>query len=360
MGHVAIRRCLDEIGRALRLTDRKLPMLIVIVATLRPEDCELAREVLERSTERATNKWVLCTSPIFVRQGSILEDLAAPPLILTGTADGRENEASHLWSELMRALVPAETREAIAGRCLLMEEAAMVKLSSNAFHALKVCFANEIGRLCRNQGIDSQRVMDAFCTDRVLNLSAAYLRPGFAYGGSCLGKDTEGLLGACATTEAGGLELLRSLRTANSAHIMEAVRKIRHCVRSRGVKRIGLYGLTFKDGTDDLRDSSILLLLELLPRDLEVHAFDRDLERTPELTGKNLEVWRKKLEELNITNARSAAEVATNCRVLVIAKKHAVELAVLESIVERRHVVIDLVCMLPSTHHLSCEVDRIV
>ncbi|MGD1993072.1 MAG: nucleotide sugar dehydrogenase, partial [Anaerolineae bacterium] len=179
----------------------------------------------------------VCSNPEFLREGSAVRDFDAPPFTLIGAADERAgNRLAELYRSVEAPIVQTD-----------VNTAEMVKYVSNAFHALKITFANEIGNLCKRVGIDSHRVMDVVCMDTRLNISPAYLKPGYAFGGSCLPKDLRALLYK-AKREDVDLHVLGSIPRSNEEQIKRAL----SMVLRTGKKTVGLIGLSFKPGTDDL------------------------------------------------------------------------------------------------------------
>jgi GDP-mannose 6-dehydrogenase len=188
-----------------------------------------------------------------------IADFHNPPKTVIGTTDLRS-------AEILRDIyAPVDAQPIFTS----IEAAEMVKYVDNVWHATKVCFANEVGRLCKSSGVDSREVMDIFVQDHKLNLSAYYLKPGFAYGGSCLPKEVRAVQHMA--KEAGvTLPMIGNLERSNREHIEEAVRM----VRATGARRVGILGLAFKPGTDDLRESPILEVMAALHAEgvaLQVH-----------------------------------------------------------------------------------------
>jgi len=202
----------------------------------------------------------VCFNPEFLREGTAIEDFFAPPKTVIGANDER---AGAIVREIYKDL---------EGELLVttIEVAEMVKYVDNVWHATKVCFANEIGRLCKPLEIDSHKVMDIFVKDTKLNLSPYYLKPGFAYGGSCLPKEVRAV-SHLADTLGVRTPLVRSLAATNMLQIEDAT----ELVRNLGHKKIGFVGLAFKAGTDDLRESPILEVINTLLHDgYEINAYD--------------------------------------------------------------------------------------
>lgn len=233
---------------------------IILRSTVPPGTCRAFEQVVEQSGKQANRDFAVISNPEFLREGSSIEDYFHPAYTLIGAEDQAVRQVLEpIYSGLDAPL--AETDR---------ETAEMVKYVSNAYHALKVVFANEVGAICKAYGIDSHRVMELFCRDRRLNLSSAYLKPGFAFGGSCLPKDLRAL-NAMAREREVEVSLLPAVECSNELQIDRAFGMI----ASSGMRRIGVLGMAFKAGTDDLRESPVVKLLErLLGKGYEVMVHD--------------------------------------------------------------------------------------
>ncbi|MGD9857362.1 MAG: nucleotide sugar dehydrogenase [Planctomycetaceae bacterium] len=270
----ALMRVVEQIGACLRGTDREY--IIVIRSTLLPPLVEeLLIPALEAALgEPAGERVHLCNNPEFLREATAVRDYDSPPFIVVGAND---EEAANRVLELY-ARIPAPS---IATD---LKTAALVKYACNAFHALKVAFANEIGVLSRAMGADGREVMEIVCRDERLNISPAYLRPGFAFGGSCLPKDLRALT-RFADRDAVPTEVLRAILPSNEALLAQGVRLVQE--RAGVNRRIGLIGLSFKAGTDDLRESPQVRLAEILiGRGFDLRIYDPGVE-TARLVGRN-------------------------------------------------------------------------
>jgi GDP-mannose 6-dehydrogenase len=199
------------------------------------------------------------SNPEFLREGTAMRDFVEPALVVVG---GSNPDAVKKVADLYAPL-RLET-------CLVsLRTAEMIKYACNAFHAVKICFANEIGALSEKLGVDGWEVMRTFCQDTRLNISPAYLKPGFAFGGSCLPKDLRALVYRASRLDV-DVPLLESALPSNDAHLQRAT----EAVMDTGARRIGVLGLTFKENTDDLRESPVITLLEYLigkGRDLRIY-----------------------------------------------------------------------------------------
>ena len=269
----AVEEVLRIIGSAVRVANK--PYQVVVRSTLLPGILEdKLRPVLEQAAGRKTGRGlVLCNNPEFLREGSAVKDYYNPPYVLVG-ADSEEDAAliMSLYDSVAAEKIVTDTRTA-----------ALVKYACNAYHAVKIAFANEIGILAKAFGADGHRVMDLVCRDKKLNVSAAYLRPGFAFGGSCLPKDLRALT-RFAEQNAMQTRLLSSVLSSNEAHLRRALKLI----RDTGIRRIGVVGLSFKAGTDDLRESPMVDLVEtLLGWGCEVRIYDPNVMLS-RLRGRNL------------------------------------------------------------------------
>jgi GDP-mannose 6-dehydrogenase len=258
-----VERVAEQIGEGIRQTGPY--HLVVLRSTVLPGTVESRlRPILERSSGRTTGKgFGLAVNPEFLREGSALHDFEHPSAIVIGEWDTASGDATaHLYGGLSAPLFRTTIRVAEA-----------VKYVANVFHALKVTFANEIGNVCKACGVDSHDVMRIFCADTQLNLSPAYLKPGFAYGGSCLPKDLRAFIyeGRSRDVE---IPLLEAISRSNDQHKLNAFRLIQRT----GKRRIGILGLSFKAGTDDLRESPTVELAEvLLGKGYQVAIYDSNV-----------------------------------------------------------------------------------
>jgi GDP-mannose 6-dehydrogenase len=258
------------------------------------------------SGKRAGKDFGVAINPEFLREGTSIADFHRPPFTLICSDDEEATAAlSRLYAHIDAPLLVVGVREA-----------EMVKYACNAFHATKVAFANEVGNLCKQLGIDSHRVMDVFCRDTKLNLSPYYLKPGFAFGGSCLPKDLRAL-----TYKARSMDvetpLLQSLLQSNRLQIERAVEMV---LRS-GKKNVGVLGMSFKAGTDDLRESPMVTLIEtLLGKGLRLHIYDRDVELA-RLFGANKEYIEREIPHISSLLRPSLDDVLAASEVLVVGKR---------------------------------------
>jgi GDP-mannose 6-dehydrogenase len=213
----------------------------------------------------------------------------------------------------------------------------MIKYTSNTWHALKVCFANEIGNICKSLGVDSHEVMDVFCRDEKLNLSPYYLKPGFAFGGSCLPKDVRALQYRAKEMDV-ELPVISSILPSNRMQIEHAVAE----VVDAGKKRVGLLGFSFKAGTDDLRESPIVILAEsLLGKGYSLKIYDRNVS-IARLVGSNKDYIEGQIPHLSSLLCDTLDEVIDGSEVIVVGNQSPEFAAALERC-RPDQIVIDLV-----------------
>lgn len=283
---------------------------------------------LERAAGmRAGEDFGVCVNPEFLREGTSLRDFRHPPFTLVGADDDIAPEVlGQVYSSIEAEMIVAP-----------IQVAEMVKYCSNSYHALKVTFANEIGSICKEQGIDSHAVMDIFCRDDKLNVSRAYLRPGFAFGGSCLPKDLRALLGHARTLDV-ETPLIESVLASNRAHLDRAFRLI----RATGRKSVGVLGLSFKAGTDDLRESPLVELIErLIGKGYDVRVYDQNVSLAA-VHGANRAYIEKEIPHIASLMGHSIEDLLETSEVILIGNA-APEFAKVSHLATDDQVVIDLV-----------------
>ena len=337
-----IKEACREVGEALASKDRY--HIIVLRSTMLPGTME--RTVLPAlevySGKRAGRDFGVAVNPEFLREGSSIADFDNPPFTLIGADD--EDAAGplrQLYSRLKAPLVR-----------IGVKEAEMVKYACNCFHAVKVTFANEIGNICKALGVDSHTVMDAFCKDTKLNLSPYYLKPGFAFGGSCLPKDLRAITHKAKEVDV-EVPLLNAVLDSNRQQIERAVQM----VLATGRKNIGVLGLSFKSGTDDLRESPMVTLIEtLIGKGLKLAICDRDVELA-RVFGANREYIEREIPHISSLMKKEPEDVIEGAEVVIIGKNDA-EFRRLKSRLNGGRVVIDLVRLLddaePPAYHGLC------
>jgi GDP-mannose 6-dehydrogenase len=261
---------------------------------------------LERASGRVAHRdFDVCMHPEFLREGTAVSDFYDPPLIVVGaeTVSGGD-----LVAQIYKGFETPVERTTY-------EVAELLKYSCNAFHALKVSFANEMGTLAKSLGVDGHKVMQLFAMDRKLNVSPAYLKPGSAFGGSCLPKDLRLLLYTARQRDL-ALPLLTSILESNRAHLDRILQRI----LASGEKRIGILGLSFKVGTDDLRESPSVALIEtLIGKGFQVKIYDRDVSLA-RLFGANKRFIEKEIPHISCLMSSDVNEVITESDVIVVSK----------------------------------------
>jgi GDP-mannose 6-dehydrogenase len=325
LGHV--QRVCEQIGKALASKSER--HTVVIRSTMLPGSIEsVAQPALESASgKKAGQDFGLGVNPEFLREGSSLKDFYAPPFTLIGTDDEQTGKiVSGLYSDIDAPVFVTS-----------MKTAEMVKYVCNCFHALKVSFGNEIGNICKALDLDSHEVMNVFCADTKLNLSSYYLKPGFAFGGSCLPKDLRAV-----TYKAKELDvevpLLTAITTTNRLQIERAL----DMVLRAGKKRVGVLGFSFKAGTDDLRESPMVTLIEtLIGKGIELVIYDRDVSLA-RLVGSNREYIEKEIPHIARLMRGSIDEVLNSSDTIVIGNKSE-EFRQIESRLRPDQTVIDLV-----------------
>jgi GDP-mannose 6-dehydrogenase len=301
-------RAAAQIGEFLKSYDKY--HVVCVRSTVLPGTVEgTVIPLLEQhSGRKAGQDFGVCMNPEFLREGSSISDFHQPPMTVIGEFDARTGE---VVQALYAGLAAPVVRTKIGN-------AEMVKYTANAFHGLKVTFANEIGNLCKRLGLDGREVMEIFCRDEKLNISAAYLQPGFAFGGSCLPKDLRALLHKARELD---LEppVLRSVLVSNTNQIEEAYRLIKRS----GKRKIAMLGLSFKPGTDDLRESPIAALVELLVgKGHEVSIYDREV-LLARLHGSNRAYIEQTIPHISRLMKPSVDLALHDAEVIVIGKRSA-------------------------------------
>jgi GDP-mannose 6-dehydrogenase len=280
--------------------------VVVVRSTVLPGTvCEQLVPILEQlSHRRAGREFGVCMNPEFLREGSAIEDYYHPGYILLGQIDARCGDVVERMYAAVEAPVVRTT----------IPTAEMAKYVSNTFHAVKVTFANEIGNLCKAQGVDGQEVMDIFCRDHRLSISASYLKPGFAFGGSCLPKDLQALTHR-ARELAVDTPLLSAAWQSNQLQIQRAI----EMAERAGQHRIGILGLSFKPNTDDVRESPTIYLIEtLIARGYEVLVYDEIVDPA-KLIGANRAFLERELPHIASIMRPSIEAVVESVEVVVIA-----------------------------------------
>ena len=322
-----LERVCEQIGSALKSKDSY--HVVVVRSTVLPGT---THDVVIPTIEKASGKkygtgFGVTVNPEFLREGTAIHDFRNPPLTLVGhnyKSDAAPTEA--LYARVQAPLITTSIRTA-----------EMMKYASNTWHALKVCFANEIGNLCKRVQIDSHEVMDIFCRDEKLNLSSYYMKPGFAFGGSCLPKDVRALQYRAKEVDL-EMPVIQSILGSNQLQIQHALEQI----IDSGKKRIGVLGFSFKAGTDDLRESPIVILAEaLLGKGYELRIYDKNVSLA-RLVGANKEYINRQIPHLSSLLCDSIDELLEHSDVVVVGNA-APEFSDALRRTRPEHVIVDLV-----------------
>ena len=281
-GHLnlkAIFKVAEEIGKGIR--EKKSFHVVVIRSTVLPGTNEKVAAIIEDVANKECNKeFSVVSNPEFLREGSAVNDFYNPPFTLIGSNNKRSIEImKKVYKNINSTFITTD-----------IKIAELIKYVNNAFHAQKIVFANEIGNICKKLGIDANELMEIFCLDNKLNISSSYLKPGFAYGGSCLPKDLKALR-TIAHDHYLECPLLENIERSNELHKRLVLEQIIQFEK----KKIGFLGLSFKAGTDDLRNSPILDVIEvLLGKGFDIRIFDHNVHLS-RLTGANREYILEKI-----------------------------------------------------------------
>lgn len=322
-----VTRVCNEIGRALK--DKAEFHIVVLRSTVLPGTTQavVIPALQESSRKIAGQDFGFIHNPEFLREGTAVYDFYHPPFTVIGAQDQRSAEVIKNLYEGLEApvfTVPVESAE-------------MIKYTCNAFHALKVSFANEIGNICKKHNIDSHQIMDIFCEDDKLNLSPYYLKPGYAFGGSCLPKDLRALL-YHGHREDLSLPVLEAILRSNELQIKRGV----EMVRETGKKKIGVLGFSFKAGTDDLRESPLVEMIEiLLGKGYQIRIYDRNVSLA-RLYGSNKAYIEREIPHISSLMCDSIEDVLAFSEVIVIGNNDA-EFGQIPNHVNSDQKVIDLV-----------------
>ena len=322
-----VERVCHNIGSALKQKSGR--HVIIIRSTMLPGTIEsvVVPALEEYSGRKAGIDFGVCINPEFLREGSSIRDFYAPPFTLIGADD---QQTASLVSQLYVGIDAPIIVTAV-------KSAEMVKYVCNCFHALKVSFANEIGNICKGLGIDSHEVMDIFCRDTKLNISPYYLKPGFAFGGSCLPKDLRAMNYKAKQLDVEA-PLLSAILPSNRLQIERAVQMI----LQSGKKKVGVLGFSFKAGTDDLRESPMVALIEaLIGKGVQLALYDRDVTLA-RLFGANKAYIEREIPHISQLMRESVSEVLDSSDCIVLGNK-AEEFREIESRLRADQVVIDLV-----------------
>jgi GDP-mannose 6-dehydrogenase len=297
-----VKRCARDIGKGLKEKERY--HVVVVRSTMLPGSVEeIIRELEYTSGKKIGQDFGAVMNPEFLREGSTVEDFYNPSVTVIGEFDQHSGDLVQRMYEFLDAPAVRTT----------IRTAEMVKYACNAFHGLKVAFANEIGAICKTLNIDSHQVMKIFCMDHKLNLSSYYLKPGFAFGGSCLPKDLRAITYRAKERDV-NVPVLQSIMESNRIHINRAI----HRILQTRKKKIGFLGLSFKPGTDDLRESPMVILIEtLLGKGFDIKIYDKNVSLA-KLVGANKEFIEKEIPHISSLMADELPKVVSHAEVLII------------------------------------------
>lgn len=298
-----VRTVCEQIGESLR--DKDGFHVVVIRSTILPGTMRrIVIPTLEESSgKRAGEGFGVCHNPEFLREGSAVWDFYHPPKTVIGELDACSGDVlAELYGDLPAPLIRTD-----------VETAEMVKYTDNVWHALKVGFANEIGNICKALEIDGHRLMDIFCQDTKLNLSPYYMKPGFAFGGSCLPKDVRAL-----TYQARAMDIRVPILDAIIPSNELQVKKAFDMVVAKGRKKVGIMGFSFKAGTDDLRESPVVDLIErLLGKGYDLRIYDKNVNLAS-LVGANRDYILNRIPHIARLMVQELADILDHGEVLIV------------------------------------------
>jgi GDP-mannose 6-dehydrogenase len=301
-----IKRVCEQIGQAIKEKDEW--HTIVIRSTILPGTmCQIVIPALEQSSGKTAGiDFGVCHNPEFLREGSAVKDFHCPPKTVIGELDQTSGDLlAQLYTGIPGPFIRTD-----------LKTAEMVKYSDNSWHALKIGFANEIGNLCKSFNIDAHEVMKIFCQDQKLNISSAYLLPGFAFGGSCLPKDLRALAYRAKMQDL-ELPILNSILQSNEMQVARGLRLI----MDKGHRRIGVLGFSFKAGTDDLRESPVIEVAErLLGKGYNLRLYDKNVN-IASLVGANRDFILNRIPHISKLMVSDIDEVLEYAQTVVIGNK---------------------------------------
>ena len=323
----AVEAVSSQIGTS--LADKDDSHLIVLRSTVLPGTVrDIVLPALEKASGKCAGKhFSVVHNPEFLRESTAIKDFDHPPVTVIGAGEEEAGrQAAKLYDGIDAPLIVTS-----------VETSEMVKYSANVWHALKVCFGNEIGNVCKAVGIDGHEVMDLFCRDTKLNISPAYLKPGFAFGGSCLPKDTRAISHLAKSLDL-DIPVIASIMESNAVQIERAAQRI----MSLGRRRIAVLGFSFKAGTDDLRESPQIELIErLIGKGYDLRLYDRSVNLAA-LTGANRDYIRNAIPHINSIMVESLDEALEHGEIVIVGN-NAAEFAEVPARLNKNQTLIDLV-----------------
>ena len=307
-GHLNLQfifKVAESIGEALKHKDAF--HIIAIRSTIMPGTCDEVATIVEKISGKKRNAgFAIVDNPEFLREGTAVQDYYNPPLTLIGS-DNREaaEKVADLYRQLPGEIIITD-----------LKTAEIMKYINNTYHALKISFGNEIGNICSELGIDSHKVMEIFCKDKQLNISPYYFKPGFAFGGSCLPKDLKGLQ-TLAHDLYIDVPVIDSINKTNDLQIQRAIKLI----YKYWDKKLGFLGLSFKAGTDDLRNSPTVSIIEaLVGKGCDIVIYDKNINMAM-LTGTNKEYIDSRIPHLSSLLVSDPEKLIGDCDIIVINTK---------------------------------------
>lgn len=324
----ALKRIAIEFGKAMK--ENPNYHVFVIRSTVIPGTVEnLVQPLIEEYSGKKTGiDFGICFQPEFLREGTSIDDYYNPPFTVVGgdsisSVDVVKGVFDHLSCEFITTSIGT---------------AEMMKYVCNIFHALKITFANEIGRFCKSYQVDAHEVMDIVCKDKILNISSAYMKPGFAFGGSCLPKDLRGLNYAAKIKDI-NLPMLSNVMLSNQVHIDHVV----DMILEKQIREVGIAGLSFKGGTDDLRESPLVTMAEMLiGKGMILQIYDPKVNLS-KLIGANRNYIEKSIPHISSLMTDSCEQVIGNSKIIVVGQNNKEFIETLYLKCTSEHYVIDLV-----------------
>lgn len=333
-----VRNVCEHIGTTLK--HKKHFHVVAVRSTMLPGSMRTAviPALEEASGKRAGKDFGVCNNPEFLREGTAVLDFYHPPKTVIGETDKRSGDLlASIYDQQKAPMIRTD-----------VDTAEMVKYSDNVWHALKVCFANEIGNICKGVGVDGHKVMNIFCQDTKLNLSSYYMKPGFAFGGSCLPKDVRALAYKARSLDL-EVPVINSIMPSNEQQVAKALRM----VMARDHRRVGVLGFSFKAGTDDLRESPIVELVErLLGKGYDIRLYDRNVN-IARLVGANRDYILNRIPHISKLMVNTIDEALEHSETLVIGNNDT-EFDTLAPRLRDGQVVVDLVRAKGLVYESSC------
>lgn len=303
-----VRNACEQIGQALKCKSVRHTVVIrstILPGTMRRVVIPLLEEI---SRKMAGTDFGICNNPEFLREGTAVTDFNSPSKTVIGELDRASGDTvAALYAKLDAPLIRTD-----------IETAEMIKYIDNSWHALKIGFANEIGNLCKSFSVDAHRAMEIFCLDKKLNISSAYLKPGFAFGGSCLPKDLRALAYSAKLHDL-ELPILNSILPSNELQVAKGLKLI----MEKGHKRVGILGFSFKAGTDDLRESPMIEVIERLTgKGYDLRIYDKNVQ-VAKLVGANRDFILNRIPHISKLMVDNIDAVLQHAETIVIGNKAA-------------------------------------